>query len=227
MPDWDPVQWFAVLGIAALVVQTWFLNLQLRRENRSRQLETFFRFRDRAIEHDGVLAQRRTAALVRYCEEHRILTRHLRSPDVRRYLNDIDWIGRLVQEGLVEFADADSTFGGTLRMVYHGLEDHIDYWAKKREYPELWSEVGDFYEMVRTGRGRPLWMWPRTWRRRLQYSRHPRSVVSEEARDVFFGLWNDQGTYINGQQVDPDDLVRLQTEPKPDPAPREAEALSG
>jgi hypothetical protein len=163
----DPqlASWLTALATVALVLVTlvlagvtaWYLKQQNDRAKIAHNTELFMRLREHALSPQHVDRRRRMIALLMHLEGRGISTDKLEfSPDIALYLNDYEWIGRFVQEGIISEQYAMATYGRNLLLLYPKLEPYIKKQQERRKYNDLWKEVSDLYEKLKQLDKHPL-----------------------------------------------------------------------
>src|SRR4051794_13315490 len=109
--------------------------------------ELFLQLRERAISPERVALRRRVIALLGHLEERELSPENLEfSPDINLYLNNLQWIGRLVNDDILKVDYARATYGRDLLLLYPKLEKYIEKEQGRRDYPTLWGAVRELYD---------------------------------------------------------------------------------
>jgi hypothetical protein len=104
--------------------------------------EQFIEMRARAIGSDFVNRRNRVLALLMDLKEKDIETNKLEfSPDLTLFLNDYQWIGRLVEEKMLRKEYAMATYGRDLLLFYEQLKPYMEKERTLRDYASLWEAV--------------------------------------------------------------------------------------
>ena len=153
----DPVELtaWATVGLALvtllLVVATaWYLRQQNERAKTTYSVDLFVRLRDRVIGPEGAGVERRVGALLLHLKDRELSSRDVEySPDLARYLNDYDWVGRFVKEGLIDEKFALATYGRGLLVLYEDLKPYMEKEREVRNYTQNWEYVDWLYARFR------------------------------------------------------------------------------
>jgi hypothetical protein len=148
----------AFATIALVRTTTRSLKEQTDRAKEAQSTELFLQLRQRAISPEHAARRRRVIALLMYLEERelelntgkrKLNTGDLEfSPDINLYLNDYEWIGRLVKDRMLTEEYAYSTYGRNLLLLYEKLKPYSENERDKRtgrKNSTLWENVSDLY----------------------------------------------------------------------------------
>ena len=135
----------AVATIALARATARYMKQQNDRAQSAQRTELFLQLRERAISSERIERRRRVIALLMHLKEEGICLKKLEySPDIALYMNDYNWIGKLVKDGMLTEDYAWATYGRNLLILYPMLKPYID--KERLEHDTVWQGVSYLYK---------------------------------------------------------------------------------
>jgi hypothetical protein len=152
----DLTAWATVALVIVTMVLAWVTGWYLKKQNdrakEAHSTELFLQLRLRAISPEHAARRCRVIALLMHLEGRKLNERTLNtgdlefSPDITLLLNDYQWIGRLVKDGMLEADYAMATYGRDLLLLYPKLKPYIQNEQNLRNHSTLWQDVSGLYK---------------------------------------------------------------------------------